>query len=58
MSSPLAAAAALAAEPHPLIMLPFAAMLLCIALLPFILKHHWEEHYHRVAMASRRSTIG
>ncbi len=29
---------ALAVEPRPMIMLPFVAMLLCIALLPFILK--------------------
>jgi Na+/H+ antiporter NhaD/arsenite permease-like protein len=37
-------------EPHPLSMLPFAAMLLCIALLPSILKHHWERNYHRIAI--------
>jgi Na+/H+ antiporter NhaD/arsenite permease-like protein len=29
---------------------PFVAMLLCIALLPFILKRHWEQHYHMVAI--------
>jgi Na+/H+ antiporter NhaD/arsenite permease-like protein len=45
------------AEPHPLIMLPFAAMLLCIALLPFILKHHWEHNYHLVALALASVTI-
>lgn len=44
------AAAPLPQEPHPLILLPFAAMLLCIALLPFILKHHWERNYHRIAL--------
>jgi len=37
-------------EPHPLILLPFVTMLLCIALLPFILKHHWEANYHLVAL--------
>ena len=39
-------------EPHPLIMLPFAAILLCIALLPFILKHRWEKNYHLIALGS------
>jgi len=37
-------------EPHPLMLSPFVAMLLCIALLPFILKRHWEQHYHMVAI--------
>lgn len=57
MSTPLALAAA-ALEPHPLIMLPFAAMLLCIALLPFILKHRWERNYHLVALSLAATTIG
>lgn len=35
-------------EPTPLIMLPFAVLLLCIAIAPLILKHHWERHYHKV----------
>lgn len=55
MTIPLAIAAA---EPHPLIMLPFAGMLLCIALLPFILKHHWEQNYHLVATPLAAITIG
>lgn len=55
MTIPLAIAAA---EPHPLIMLPFAAMLLCIALLPFILKHRWEQNYHLVATSLAAITIG
>src|SRR6266478_6190196 len=37
-------------EAHPLSMLPFAALLLCIVFLPFVLKHHWERHYHLVAL--------
>jgi Na+/H+ antiporter NhaD/arsenite permease-like protein len=37
-------------EADPLIMLPFAVLLLCIAFLPFILKHHWERYYHLVAL--------
>ena len=32
-------------EADPLIMLPFAVLLLCIAFLPFILKHHWERSF-------------
>jgi Na+/H+ antiporter NhaD/arsenite permease-like protein len=54
----LLASATPAAEPHPLIMLPFAAILLCIALLPFILKHRWEENYHLVALGLSSITIG
>ena len=37
-------------ESHPLSMLPFALLLLCIAFLPFVLKHHWERYYHLVAL--------
>jgi Na+/H+ antiporter NhaD/arsenite permease-like protein len=37
-------------EADPLIMLPFAVLLLCIAFLPFILKHHWERYYHLFAL--------
>ncbi len=42
--------AAAPAEPNPLIMLPFAVLLLCIAIAPFILKHHWEHSYHLVSL--------
>lgn len=38
------------AEPSPLIMLPFAALLFSIALAPLILRHHWERHYHKVCL--------
>ena len=38
-------------DPHPLMILPFAAMLLSIALAPFVLKHHWERHYHMVSLS-------
>jgi Na+/H+ antiporter NhaD/arsenite permease-like protein len=41
-----------------MIMLPFAAMLLCIAFAPLILKHHWERHYHRVSLALAAITCG
>jgi Na+/H+ antiporter NhaD/arsenite permease-like protein len=37
-------------EPHLLMVLPFALLLLCIALMPFIHKHHWENHYPKVAI--------
>ncbi len=30
-------------------LIPFALMLLCIALLPYILKRHWERNYHFIA---------
>jgi Na+/H+ antiporter NhaD/arsenite permease-like protein len=45
-----AEAAATAREPHPLMVLPFAILLLAIALMPFIHKHHWENHYPKVAI--------
>jgi Na+/H+ antiporter NhaD/arsenite permease-like protein len=38
-------------EPTPLIALPFAVLLLCIAIAPVILRHHWERHYHRISLA-------
>ena len=47
---PRVLAAATLVEPHPLMLLPFVTMLLCIAWLPFILKHHWEANYHLVAL--------
>ena len=37
-------------EPHPLMVIPFVVLLLCIALMPFIHKHHWENHYPKVAI--------
>jgi Na+/H+ antiporter NhaD/arsenite permease-like protein len=37
-------------DPNPLIMLPFAALLLSIALAPLILHHHWERHYHKLCL--------
>ena len=36
-------------DPNPWMILPFIAMLLSIALAPFVLKHHWERHYHKIA---------
>jgi Na+/H+ antiporter NhaD/arsenite permease-like protein len=37
-------------EPHPFMVIPFVILLLCIALMPFIHKHHWEKHYPKVAI--------
>ena len=42
--------AAAAPSPHPLMMAPFAVMLLSIAVMPFINKHWWERHYPKVAI--------
>jgi Na+/H+ antiporter NhaD/arsenite permease-like protein len=41
---------AAAIDPHPLVILPFVLMLLSIALMPFISKHHWERHYPKVSV--------
>jgi Na+/H+ antiporter NhaD/arsenite permease-like protein len=37
-------------EPNSLMVIPFVVLLLCIALMPFIHKHHWENHYPKVAI--------
>lgn len=44
-------------DPHPAMILPFALMLLCIALMPFIHKHWWEHHYPKVAVALGLITV-
>ncbi len=38
------------AGPHPAMILPFALMLLAIAVMPFIHLHWWERHFPKVAM--------
>ncbi len=38
-------------EPNPLMVAPFVLLLLAIALMPFIHKHHWENHYPKVAIS-------
>jgi Na+/H+ antiporter NhaD/arsenite permease-like protein len=43
--------AAAVAEPHPVMILPFAVMLLAIALMPFINLHWWERHFPKVAVS-------
>src|ERR1043166_5359185 len=37
-------------EPHPAMVAPFVILLLAIALMPFIHKHHWENHYPKVSV--------
>jgi len=37
-------------DPHPGMILPFVLMLLCIAVMPFIHKHWWEQHYPKIAL--------
>ena len=47
---PLAILADTVPDPHPAMVLPFCAMLLAIALMPIVLKHHWERFYHIIAL--------
>lgn len=37
-------------EPHPLLILPFAMLLLAIAIMPFLHRHWWERHYAKVSV--------
>ena len=41
----------IAAEPSRLAIVPFAVLLLAIALGPLIAQHHWERHYHKLCLA-------
>ena len=45
-------------EPHPLMVIPFIVLLLCIALMPFIHKRHWENHYEKVSIGLGLLTAG
>src|ERR1035441_2403510 len=49
--------ATLTVEPHLAMVAPFVLLLLAIALLPFILKHHWENHYAKVAIGLGLITV-
>jgi len=40
----------IAAEPNRLAMLPFAILVLAIALGPLIAQHHWQRHYHKLCV--------
>lgn len=44
-------------EPHPAMLAPFVILLLAIALMPFIHKHHWEKHYPKVAIGLGLVTV-
>lgn len=44
-------------DPHPAMILPFALMLLAIALMPFIHRHWWERHYPKVAAGLGAVTV-
>ena len=44
-------------EPHPAIVAPFVILLLAIAFMPFIHKHHWENHYPKVAIGLGLITV-
>ena len=45
-------------HPHPLMVLPFVAMLASIAVAPIVLKHHWERHYHKISVGLGAIAIG
>ena len=38
-------------SPHPAMILPFALLLLAVAVMPFINQPWWERHYAQVALA-------
>src|SRR5947208_614666 len=38
-------------DPSPLMVLPFAALLLCIAVMPMLFQHIWEGHYQKISIA-------
>ena len=44
-------------EPHPFMVAPFAILLLAIAFMPFIHKHHWENHYPKVSIGLGLVTV-
>ncbi|HEY3898778.1 MAG TPA: sodium:proton antiporter [Chthoniobacter sp.] len=43
-------AAAIIPDPHPLFILPFVALLLCIATMPLLLPKIWEHHYKKISL--------
>jgi len=44
-------------EPHPLSILPFAALLLAVALAPALLREHWHRHYARICAGFAAITV-
>lgn len=55
---PFLAEVPLVLDPNPLFTLPFVALLLCIALLPFFLQRHWERHYHLISAGLGAIAVG
>lgn len=45
-------------HPNPWMVLPFALLLLCIAMGPMVIAHHWERHYPKVAVTLGLITAG
>ncbi|MDB6139419.1 MAG: Citrate transporter [Verrucomicrobiaceae bacterium] len=45
-------------HPSPWMVLPFALLLLCIAVAPMVVAHHWERHYPKVAVTLGLITAG
>src|SRR5258708_23026296 len=37
-------------DPHPLFILPFVALLLCIATMPLLLPKVWEHHFKKISL--------
>src|SRR6476661_8331085 len=45
-------------EPHPVLLGPFAILLLSIAIFPLILRQHWERHYQKLCALLAGTTCG
>lgn len=45
-------------EPNPLSMLPFAALLITIALAPVLLRERWHRHYAKICVGFAAFTVG
>ncbi|MDD5263050.1 MAG: sodium:proton antiporter [Methylacidiphilales bacterium] len=53
----LSTATVQAADPSPWMLLPFAALLLAIAIMPFANLHWWERHYEKVSLLLGAITV-
>ena len=45
-------------EPHPVLLGPFAILLLSIAIFPLIRRQHWERHYQKLCAFLAATTCG
>lgn len=50
MPSSIHLVAVTTAEPHPLMMLPFAVLLFAIGIAPLVARHLWERHYQKICV--------